>query len=212
MYQQLVDRVPLRPLPAAQYGGAYRAASSSQSINWGLWSPELVVQLSPSGSISMISAQQHVHGPASSELEPCYIDQKSYQCKLPEHAATTQPPSMQPVDNGNGPLSSIPAELIIRIFCLLPSFSDIFALAAACRRFRSVWTENVTAIYRHVAPRSIPCERHARNFLPDQGRPSSECHALSARDVVCIVRNSCVVGKAILQFEREIVRKVRSTY
>ena len=196
----------IRPVPAAQHGGAYRATSSSQSINWGPWSPELVVQLSPSGSISMISARQLAHGPASSELEP------RYRPEVPEHAATTQPPSMQPVGNGNGPLSSIPAELIIRIFCLLPSFSDVFALAAACRRFRSVWTENVTTIYGHVSPRSIPCERHAPNFLPDLGRPFSGRHALSARDVVCIVRNSCVLEKAILQLEREIVRKVRGTY
>lgn len=120
--------------------------------------------------------------------------------------------SVQKVGNGNGSLSLLPAELTTEIFCLLPSLSDVFALAAICRQFRYVWTSNVTRIYHQVAPRSIPCERYARRFRADQGGPAVECWKLSPADVVCMVRNACVVEKAIIQFEREIVRRVRSMF
>ena len=68
----------------------------------------------------------------------------------------------------------------------------------------------MTSIYSQVAPRSIPCERYARSFLADQGGPAVDIPKLSTRDVLYIVRNSCMIEKAILQFEREIVRRVKS--
>jgi len=109
-------------------------------------------------------------------------------------------------------MQALPAELTTEIFCLLPSLSDVFAVAATCHQFRYVWMTNVTQIYHQVAPRSIPCERYARRFRADQGGPAMECWKLSPGDVVCMVRNACVVEKAILQFEREIVRRVRSMF
>ena len=123
-----------------------------------------------------------------------------------------QSPSIQAASDISDPLSLIPVELLTDIFNLLPSLSDVLALAATCRRLRRIWTMNVTTIYSHVAPRSIPCERHARRFLADQGGPATDYPTLSARDVICILRNSCVVEKAMLQFEKDIVRLVKSTF
>ena len=106
-------------------------------------------------------------------------------------------------------LSMMPTEVIIYIFCQLPSFSDVFALSAVCCRLRHLWLKDVNPTYNQIAPRSIPCERAARRFLIDQGGPRLES-SVSARNVVRMVRNAGVIGKAILQFEREIVSRVRS--
>ena len=70
----------------------------------------------------------------------------------------------------------------------------------------------MTSIHSQFASRNIPCERHARRFLADQGGLATSFPTLSARDVLCMVRNSCVVEKAILKFEKEIVRRVKSTF
>ena len=83
-----------------------------------------------------------------------------------------EPSSDQAAGNGNGPLLSMPVELITKIFCLLPSFSNVFVLSATCHRLRQVWTNSVASIYSEVAPGSIPCNRHARSFLADQGGPA----------------------------------------
>ena len=138
------------------------------------------------------------------------INQKLRQGEL-QHVATMQPPLEQTVGKtGNTCFSSMSAEIITEIFCQLPSFADVFALETTCTRFRYVWTTNVTPIYGRVAQRSIPCERHAHSFLADQGGPPLD-GVLSAGDVVRMVRNTRVVENAILQFEREIVCRVKGT-
>ena len=125
--------------------------------------------------------------------------------------ATMQLPSIQAVNDSNGPLLSMPVELMTKIFGVLPSFFDVIALAATCRRLRHIWTTNVTSIYSQVS-RSIPCERYARRFLTDQGGPATSFPTLSARDAMCIVRNSCVVEKAIHQFEWDVVCRINSMF
>lgn len=106
-------------------------------------------------------------------------------------------------------LSLVPAELMTKIYGALPSFHDVFALAATCRPLRQIFIMKASPIYRHVAPKCIPCERYARRLLADQGGPAIHCPILSAGDVRSVVQNSCVVGKAILQFEKEIVFNVK---
>ena len=123
-----------------------------------------------------------------------------------------QSPSIQPANDSNDPLLSIPVELMTETFSVLPSFFDVLALAATCRRLRHIWTTNVTSIYSQVASRSIPCERYARRFLADQGGPATSFPTPSARDALCIVRNSCVVEKAILHFEGDVLCKINSMF
>ena len=103
----------------------------------------------------------------------------------------------------------LPPEVVINIYSQLPSFSDVFAVSAVCRRLRNTWLKNVTPIYDQIAPKCIECEQAARRFLVDQGGLSLES-PMSATDVVRMSRNAIVVENAILQFEREIVSRVRS--
>lgn len=107
---------------------------------------------------------------------------------------------------------SIPAELLTKTFCQLPLFSDVLALAATCKRLRRVWTIHTTMIYHHLAPRCIPCEPSARRFLADQDGLATKSLVLSSAEVVSIIRNSSIVEKAILQFEREIIPKIKGIF
>ncbi len=113
--------------------------------------------------------------------------------------------------NGSFLSSDLSSELLIHIFCQLPLLSDVFAFAATCSRLRAIWSVNVTPIYNEVAPRSIACHQHARRFLADQGGPASKA-PMSTEDVVRMARNADVVETAVLQFEREIVCRVRNKY
>ncbi|KAF2201340.1 hypothetical protein GQ43DRAFT_480790 [Delitschia confertaspora ATCC 74209] len=106
-------------------------------------------------------------------------------------------------------LTSLPTEVLIKIFGFLPSFSEAFAFAASCRRLRCVWIGNTNQIYRGISPRSIPCERLARRFYAVQGGPTVGS-PLSAQDVYKMVRNTNIVDKAMKMFEREIVSRVRN--
>ena len=108
-------------------------------------------------------------------------------------------------------LMTLPPEATAGIFCQLPSFFDILCLSRVCCRLRQVWLDNVTLIYREVAPRSIPCETAARRFLVDQSGRDPET-PLSAEDVVRMLHNAAVVEKAILQFESEIVSRVKGEH
>ena len=103
----------------------------------------------------------------------------------------------------------MPPEVATSIFSQLASFSDVFALSAVCLRFRHLWLENVNPIYNQIAPRSIPCERAARRFLVDQNGPDLGS-PMSAKDVVRIEQNASIVEHTVLQFEREVVRRVKS--
>lgn len=117
--------------------------------------------------------------------------------------------TLQGDDHRHPSLPMMPPEVATNIFCQLPSFSDVFALSAVCRRLRRLWLANVNPIYNQIAPRSIPCERAARRFLADSDGPGLGS-PMSAKDVVRMVRNAGVIEDAILQFEREIVSRVRS--
>ena len=70
---------------------------------------------------------------------------------------------------------------------------------------------NVNPVYNVIAPRSIPCHNAARHFLVVHDGLSLES-PMAAKDVIRMLRNADVVEKAILQFEREIVSRVRSKW
>lgn len=115
-------------------------------------------------------------------------------------------------ENHNNKLRSLPPEVIINIFCQLPSFADVLGLAATCHRLKDIWITNVTTIYASLSPRAIPCEREARVCLSDQGGPSPDSLTLSANDVLRMVRNARMVDESISQFEEDIVPHVRSEF
>ena len=104
-------------------------------------------------------------------------------------------------DDSKATLETIGPELITQIFSQLPTFSDVFALAATCHWLREVYSAHVPPIYDKIAPRNISCLCQARRFLHDQGGPAEEA-SLSTKDIRSLVRNSHMVERAILQFER----------
>ena len=109
-------------------------------------------------------------------------------------------------------VSTLPPEVAINIFSQLPSFSDVFNLSSVCHSLRYIWLENVNPIYNLVAPRCIEGENAARRLLADQGGSSPDAAAVSARDVMQMMRNRGILMKAISQFEREVVSRVTSKY
>ena len=106
-------------------------------------------------------------------------------------------------------LRSLPSEVMIQILCQLPCLPDVLALSAACRRTRDIWSSNVARVYDCLAPKSIPCIQHARSFLADQGGLALDS-AMTTKGVASMMKNASVIEKAILQFEREIVCRVKS--
>lgn len=113
------------------------------------------------------------------------------------------------VETSDEGLLSIPPELITRILCQLPSFTDVFVFAATCHRLRDIWTSSSAAVYTEVAPRCIPCLPRARILLADQGRIDPDSPQVSAKDVVQMVHNAHVVDHATEHFEREIVPSIK---
>ena len=108
------------------------------------------------------------------------------------------------------PFALLPSELTLNIFCQLSSFTDVFALAGTCRGLRQIYSAYTTLIYSRVAPRSIACESYARRFLIDQDGGPAIGSPFSVADMLRVAKNSSVVEKAIRQFEKEIVSRVRS--
>ena len=107
----------------------------------------------------------------------------------------------------DSPVLAIPTELIIHIFKCSSSLSEVLALAATCHRLQEIWHDNVTEIYTPVAARSISCEKHARRLCADHG--GLKDGNVSPQDVRRILRNAHIVKKAIVQFEKEVVCKVK---
>ena len=103
----------------------------------------------------------------------------------------------------------LPSELLLKIFLELPSFNDVFALAAACTSLRGLWLISVPSIYKQIAPRNIMRERYARKLLADQKRSSSILAPQTPADVFQLLKNAKVVEAAIAQFEREVVWRIK---
>jgi hypothetical protein len=108
--------------------------------------------------------------------------------------------------------STLPPELIAKIFEALPCFQDVFNFASTSRRLRVVWSENATSIYKKVVRKSIPCHRHARRLLADQGGPPVDSPRLTTLEVLKIAHNAAVVDKAMAKFENDIVCHVSCTF
>ncbi|KAH8433922.1 uncharacterized protein LDX57_011558 [Aspergillus melleus] len=106
-------------------------------------------------------------------------------------------------ERATSPISSLPNELILSIFCSLPSFSDVAYFAATCRLYRILWINQAFSIFTNVGPRTIPCRKFARTLLADQGGPSVTANRLALQDVLQLIRNAKVVELNIAQFNAQ---------
>ncbi|KAH8424664.1 uncharacterized protein LDX57_002408 [Aspergillus melleus] len=105
-------------------------------------------------------------------------------------------------------LARLPSELIVSIFGALPSFSDVAWFAATSRRHRQVWVDNAYTIYQQVAPRTIPCSKHARVLLADQGGPPVSDTHLSFQEVLQLIRNAAALEQSVAEFEKNHISRV----
>jgi len=112
--------------------------------------------------------------------------------------------------SSSGTFSSFLVELSTSVSHYLNSSGEVFILSSTCNLLQDVWLENVATIYNHVARDSIPCKRHERDFLADQGGTSPETEITCAEDLVRMTKNRQVINMALHQFERQIVRKVQA--
>ena len=116
----------------------------------------------------------------------------------------------QTINGHRGSLWSCPDEIVISVFCHLPSFHEVFVLSATCHLMQEVWLDNVETIYKYLARHSIPCERHARQLLALQGGPPLESKIASAKQVIQMMKNRDMVERAICTFEHQIAHRVES--
>jgi len=124
--------------------------------------------------------------------------------------STAKPPAIHILASRSSTFSSFPVELLTSVSCHLPSFREVFILSSTCRQLRDVWLDNVAIIDNHVARDSILCERHGRNFLAAQGGPSPGSEITSAKDAVRMMKNRHVIDMTLLQFECQIVHRVKA--
>ena len=104
-------------------------------------------------------------------------------------------------------MHTLPTEIITQIFGELP-VRDTLHLAATCRRLRQVLDEHTPTIYKRLR-RQIKCERHARVVLADQGGVPFNSSSVTIQDLVRLQRNSCIVEKAIIAFDRDVTAYIR---
>ncbi|KAA8647681.1 uncharacterized protein ATNIH1004_006375 [Aspergillus tanneri] len=109
------------------------------------------------------------------------------------------------------PLECLPTEVIVSIFTALPSFSDVAWFAATGRRFHRVWTENAYSIYQQIAPRTVPCRRHARILLADQGGPHPNAANLSFPHVLRLIQNAAILERSAEDFNKHHRERVQGT-
>lgn len=101
--------------------------------------------------------------------------------------------SVQTMINNPHAFVNLPAELLLQIGGSLASFHDVLEWSLTCRRFREVWLNNTTAIYKRIAPRCLDHEPLARMLLADQGGAPPD-GVVSAKDVCRLLRNAKLVG------------------
>ncbi|RJE23170.1 hypothetical protein PHISCL_04477 [Aspergillus sclerotialis] len=117
---------------------------------------------------------------------------------------------MEPDQPMHDPWISAPVEVILAVFCHLPTFSEALNFATTCHRHYRIWIENTALIYTYIAPKSIPCIRHARDLLAAQGGAPVESGLITAWDIRRLIRNWRIVQKSLARFNQDITPGVKS--
>jgi hypothetical protein len=109
-------------------------------------------------------------------------------------------------------LTTLPAELILKIYECLPSFVDALALSTTCRNVRSLWVNHRPTILGEVLPRQFECYSDARRLLGKQRGlewNGQDRHELDMRDLRLLVQNAERVREAIVDIERTSIPVLR---
>lgn len=103
-------------------------------------------------------------------------------------------------------ITLLPIELVVGIFSQLESFSEVLALNATCRKLRAIWIENAKQIANVIAPRSIECDKYARQVLA--AKSGIDPNKLSAGNAIDLVRYARHLEEAVAQFNSLVVRQI----
>jgi len=108
-------------------------------------------------------------------------------------------------------LLTFPTELLLRIYELLPSFADIFALGATCHTLRNVWKQHRTAIVKEITDQ-FECYPYARELLAFQrnGAPLEQSD-LSDRCLAKLAHNARRIDQAIETIEQNHIPGLQGT-
>lgn len=107
----------------------------------------------------------------------------------------------------------LPSELLVHIYCEVPTLIDVFSLAATCNQLRSVWIAHVRMIYLMVAPRCVAHESFARSLLTEGPTLTTLDESfLGLDEVLSIMKNMATLEGIISRFENEVVRRVKCKY
>lgn len=102
---------------------------------------------------------------------------------------------------------NLPTEILVHIYCQLPSFSDVFHFAATCNRFNRVYCQNTNIIYDHISPKCIRCRYNARQLLANQkGIPVvNTITPITTSDVRQICQNARAVTECLKKYNSDFI-------
>ncbi|KAF2268892.1 hypothetical protein CC78DRAFT_565019 [Lojkania enalia] len=103
-------------------------------------------------------------------------------------------------------LTTLPTELLLRVYELLPSLTDALNLRTTCHTLLDLWIDHRTAIINRIIANQFECYPYARQLLADQRNgPPLEQRDLSDQDLSNLVRNAKRIEKVIERIEQDII-------
>ncbi|EPS26176.1 hypothetical protein PDE_01112 [Penicillium oxalicum 114-2] len=103
-------------------------------------------------------------------------------------------------------LLSLPAELLVEVFCSLPSLKDVANLGASCKVVNQLQSRHFSYIVDHVSLQSIPCYEDLRALVADQGHLAADQPVTNMSLVGCLFRTSQNIEKAIDNYHAQMAR------
>lgn len=101
---------------------------------------------------------------------------------------------------------NLPTEILIYIYCQLPSFSDVFHFTATCKQFNIAYCQNTNIIYNNISRKCIQCQYHARQLLANQkGIPVDATTPITPSDVRQICQNACTVTECLKKYNSDYI-------
>jgi hypothetical protein len=94
------------------------------------------------------------------------------------------------------PFSTLPPEIICRVFEFSENFSVVAALAQTARTFYYTWRQYATSICRAVAPRAIECLADAERLLDVQEAVEAINHSQSDCEQKSVIRAKRLLANA----------------
>ena len=110
-------------------------------------------------------------------------------------------------------LTTLPVELLLRVYEVLPSFADAVNLRATCHTLLDMWTDYRTTIVNAIVTNQIECYPHARLLLAAQpnGTPLDQ-EELSNDDLSKLIGNARHVETVIVDIEKTVIPGLKGTH